>query len=101
MPRLRRVGLRLAAAPRPGTTASERQACERTCGAHPSLRGFRCDGIEGASAACSSPTSGAAAEATAAAVLEAIDREGAAEKRGIEEDVACAILWSLRCVWLL
>ena len=65
-----------------GTTASERQACERTCGAHPSLRGFRCDGIEGASAACSPPTSGAAAEATAAAVLEAIDREGGAEKRG-------------------
>ena len=64
-----------------GTTASERQACERTCGAHPSLRGFRCDGIEGASAACSPPTSGAAAEATAAAVLDAIDREVGPEKR--------------------
>ena len=37
---------------------------------------------DGASAACSPPTSGAAAEATAAAVLEAIDREGGAEKRG-------------------
>ena len=82
VPRLRRVGLRLAAAPRPGhhrERAPGVRAHLRRPPVAPRLPVRRDRGRERRG---SPPTSGAAAEATAAAVLEAIDREGGAEKRG-------------------